>query len=275
MHVIVARPLLVKKCYRRPSIDRVVQKTQCDLTYPCGRCKRLELECASERPLGKRGRPSKPQAAVEPPVNIEATNLRREIAPFEVATDWNATSVDWPISDPQDLHLEVEDTLHTNLRRILSGIHNLPVDNDLACNLLWKTLSLRTDLGVWVPFSITDLSQPEPSRDASFTLSHATVLSLLSLALEQNWTFLPPHTRQSIDLVQDSLRIQVLSLIPHITWQSCRLSPSQSVALLLLSYTWCFSQSYAGIAARWNDLSHVLAENSFRNGSEQEGEAYS
>lgn len=34
-----------------------MQKTQCDLKVPCGRCVRLDLSCTDDRPRLKRGRP--------------------------------------------------------------------------------------------------------------------------------------------------------------------------------------------------------------------------
>lgn len=59
-------------------------------------------------------------------------------------------------------------------------------------------------------------------------------------------------------MVKDTLRMSALALTPNLSWKSRRLKLNNSLCLLFLSYTYCFSKEFVDIALRWNSLAWVI-----------------
>lgn len=238
-----------------------LQKTQCDLTFPCGRCSRLGVECATKRPYARRGRPKKRKSAepdlasIDGAVDVTNASTRTTQHVYEPAQEASRPTTQ------HRFHAGADSTVTSSsspVDAILADHDRLPIDHQLAIFLLGRVLSSSQDQGFLELFTRNGHLFPDVARDGPFGLSTGNVLALISVSVEQHWPELPGHIRGDIDAIQNEFRNQTLASIPSLLEQTAQLLPQHLGTLLLLSHTWCFTYDLVALANRWNNLS--LAE---------------
>lgn len=143
---------------------------------------------------------------------------------------------------------------------LLQNHGHLPIDHQLATFLLGRVLSSHQDQGFLELFARNGHLPPDVAGDGPFILSTGSVLSLVSVAVEQHWPELPGYIRCDIVDIQNDFRNQTLASIPSLLEQRVQLAPQHLGTLLLLSYTWCFSHDLVALAYRWNNVALALGQ---------------
>ncbi|KAK8088439.1 hypothetical protein PG997_003400 [Apiospora hydei] len=241
----------------------------------CDRCWLL-TECLHRRPLRRPGRPRLGAQIGQRSRTTRQQRLPDSDSPDESAPDvhqsygetdaeplgneGSQSRVGRPLLEPRapgDLASQLDDD--TYAASLLDEVAELGLDPGVARDILLRLFERPGEHAILGLLSeLPPELSPSSLLDPSNRQARELAMMLLAAGLQMEIVPMPADLDGRVEFLIDTLRIESLKRIPMLAWKSSSMNVSQSLALLIASYTWSLKTGITEIACRWNTMAGLI-----------------